>query len=105
MSENALSYLLLREGWRARHVPHGWRSSFSTIMNEWAIMSGGPRDGLIIDLMLAHIPIGLSASELRYMRAAFLDRRRALATIWARMLLDGGCPVEEIVTGRLRRRS
>lgn len=105
MSENALSYLLLREGWRDRHVPHGWRSSFSTIMNEWAIISGGPRDGLIIDLMLAHIPTGLSASELRYMRAGFLERRRLLATIWAGMLLDGACPVEDIVGGRRRRKT
>jgi hypothetical protein len=44
MSENALSYLHLREGLRGRHVPHGWRSSFSTVMNEWVIEHGGPRD-------------------------------------------------------------
>ena len=34
MSENALGYLLGRAGFRGQHVPHGWRSSFSTIMNE-----------------------------------------------------------------------
>ncbi|MBA2933880.1 integrase arm-type DNA-binding domain-containing protein [Sphingomonas sp. CGMCC 1.13654] len=103
MSENALSYLYLREGLRKRHVPHGWRSSFSTIMNEWVIENGGPRDPLIIDLMLAHVPTGISTSELRYMRAAFIERRRKLATIWAEMLLQGACPVEILAQGRRRR--
>ena len=103
MSENALSYLYLREGLRKLQVPHGWRASFSTIMNEWVIENGGPRDPLILDLMLAHIPIGISPSELRYMRAGFLERRRKLATIWAEMLLDGACPVEAIGQGRRRR--
>ncbi|HNK16648.1 MAG TPA: integrase arm-type DNA-binding domain-containing protein, partial [Nitrospira sp.] len=36
MSENTLSYFYNRCGYQGRHVPHGWRSSFSTIMNEWA---------------------------------------------------------------------
>jgi len=35
-SENAIGYLYNREGYKGRHVPHGWRSSFSTIMNEQA---------------------------------------------------------------------
>lgn len=104
MSENALSYLYLREGLRRRQVPHGWRSSFSTIMNEWIVEHGGPRDPLIIDLMLAHTPTGLSSSELRYMRAGFIDRRRKLAAIWAEMLLADACPVEQIGEGRRRRR-
>lgn len=34
MSENAIGYLLNRAGYHSRHVPHGWRASFSTIMNE-----------------------------------------------------------------------
>lgn len=105
MSENALSYLYLREGLRKRHVPHGWRASFSTIMNEWVIENGGPRDPLILDLMLAHIPTGISASELRYMRAGFIERRRKLATIWAELLLVGADPVEALAEGRRRRRS
>jgi integrase len=36
MSENTLSYFYNRCGFQGRHVPHGWRASFSTIMNEWA---------------------------------------------------------------------
>jgi len=34
MSENALSYLLKRAHLSGKHVPHGWRSTFSTVMNE-----------------------------------------------------------------------
>ena len=36
MSENAIGYLLNRAGYHGRHVPHGFRAAFSTIMNEWA---------------------------------------------------------------------
>ena len=105
MSENALSYLLLREGLRKRHVPHGWRSTFSTIMNEWIVEHGGPRDPLIIDLMLAHTPTGLSGSELRYMRAGFIDRRRKLAAIWTDILLSDALAVGQIGEGRRRRKA
>src|SRR3546814_6244496 len=34
MSENAIGYLLNRAGYHGHHVPHGFRASFSTIMNE-----------------------------------------------------------------------
>lgn len=34
MSENAMGYLLNRAGYHSKHAPHGFRSSFSTIMNE-----------------------------------------------------------------------
>ena len=105
MSENALSSLFLREGLRKRHVPHGWRSTFSTIMNEWIVEHGGPRDPLIIDLMLAHTPTGLSGSELRYMRASFIDRRRKLAAIWADILLADALAVGQIGEGRRRRKA
>jgi integrase len=33
-SENAIGYLLNRAGYHHRHVPHGWRATFSTVMNE-----------------------------------------------------------------------
>ncbi|WP_420493682.1 tyrosine-type recombinase/integrase [Qipengyuania pacifica] len=75
ISENAIGYLYNREGYQGRHVPHGWRSSFSTIMNEQAERALGSdvrllADRMIVDLMLAHSPKGMSASELRYNRAA-----------------------------------
>lgn len=87
MSENTLSYFYNRCGYQGRHVPHGWRSSFSTIMNEWAERNGSASDRHIIDLMLAHVPDGVSASESAYNRAAFMDRRREIAQEWGRLLL------------------
>lgn len=42
----------------------------------------------MIDLMLAHIPEGVSGSEGAYNRAAFLDRRREIAEEWAKMLFE-----------------
>jgi len=87
MSENTLSYFYNRCGYQGRHVPHGWRSSFSTIMNEWAERNGTASDRHIIDLMLAHVPDGVSASEGAYNRAAFMERRREIAEEWGRMLL------------------
>jgi integrase len=104
MSENALNYLYLREGLRGRHVPHGWRSTFSTIMNEWALKNGRDKDRMIIDLMLAHLPTGISATELKYNRAAFIDRRRELSTIWVSMLFREAPGAEALLEGRRRRR-
>lgn len=43
----------------------------------------------IIDLMLAHVPEGISGSEGAYNSAALLDRRRELAEEWGRMVF--GC--------------
>lgn len=91
MSENAIGYLYNREGYKGRHVPHGWRSSFSTIMNSLSERraDGNDRliiDRLIIDLMLAHTPAGLSEAELIYNRAAYPERRRELAIIWADLI-------------------
>ena len=87
MSENTLSYFYNRCGYQGRHVPHGWRASFSTIMNEWAERGGTPGDRHVIDLMLAHVPEGVSGSEGAYNRAAFLQRRREIADAWGTMLL------------------
>jgi integrase len=87
MSENALGYLLNRTGYHGRHVPHGFRASFSTIMNEWAADHGQVGDRAVIDLMLAHVPA--NKVEGAYNRAAYMPRRRELAQIWAGMLFSG----------------
>ena len=55
-------------------------------MNEWAERNGTASDRHIIDLMLAHVPDGVSASEGAYNRAAFMERRRELAEEWGRMI-------------------
>lgn len=87
MSENAIGYLLNRAGYHGHHVPHGFRAAFSTIMNEWAERDGKDHDRQVIDLMLAHVPT--AKVEGVYNRAAYMPRRRELATIWADMLSEG----------------
>lgn len=108
MTENAIGYLYNREGYKGRHVPHGWRSSFSTIMNEQAERELGTdlrllADRLIIDLMLAHTPAGMSATELRYNRARYMDRRRELAQRWADMIMEGALSPAEVIDSPRRK--
>jgi integrase len=97
MSENALSYAYNRAGHYGRHVPHGWRASFSTIMNEWIANHGRDTDRAVIDGMLAHKPKGVSGSEMAYNRALHMTRRRELATIWADMLCEGLVPADALL--------
>lgn len=95
MSDSAVSSLYKRiDGgrYKGKHVPHGWRSAFSTIMNEWAMEHGKEGDRLLIDLMLAHKPKGISGSEFAYMRAKFTARRRTLAEVWAGIITAGLAP-------------
>ena len=89
MSDAALSTLYKRRGFRGRHVPHGWRAAFSTIMNERAVELDRDGDRLAIDLMLAHVPRGMSASEFAYNRARYSARRRELAQVWADLITTG----------------
>ncbi|WP_298282769.1 integrase arm-type DNA-binding domain-containing protein [Novosphingobium sp.] len=98
MSENTLSYFYNRCGYQGRHVPHGWRASFSTVMNEWAERNGTPADRHVIDLMLAHVPDGVSGSESAYNRAGYLPRRREIAEAWAEMLMKDFCHPSKILT-------
>lgn len=95
MSENALGYLLNRAGYHHRHVPHGWRSTFSTVMNERF-----PADRPVIDLMLAHVP--KDKVESAYNRAAHLERRLALAQLWADLIMEGRPAARDLLTGRRR---
>lgn len=41
----------------------------------------------VIDLMLAHVPKGLSSSEAAYNRSEHMEQRRELAQEWADLLL------------------
>lgn len=95
-SENAIGYLYNRAGWRGRHVPHGWRAAFSTIMNERAQAAGNASDRAIIDLMLAHAP--KDKVESAYNRAMFMERRREIAEEWAELLLVGARPASALLT-------
>lgn len=78
----AIGSLYKRAGFAGRHVPHGWRATFSTIMNERF-----PLERAAIDLALAHTPKGASESEAVYNRALLLDQRRSLFDRWGAMLI------------------
>jgi integrase len=93
MTGEALSCLLDRAGFKGQHVPHGWRSAFSTIMNEVAEREGRPGDRAIIDLMLAHTP--KDQVEKIYNRSAYMPRRRELGQAWADLLI---CPTDDSVS-------
>ena len=95
MSENAIGYLLNRAGYHSRHVPHGWRATFSSVMNE-----AHRPDRHVIDLMLAHAP--QDKTEAAYNRALHMTRRRELAQEWADTLLEGAADLAEVVAGRRR---
>jgi hypothetical protein len=102
MSENALSFIYKREGYKGKHVPHGWRSSFSTVMNERTARESDldikkALDRHIIDLMLAHRASGVSATELIYNRAKYMDRRREIANDWANLLLEKAVDLDYIL--------
>ena len=96
MSENALSSAYRASpAFAGRHVPHGWRSTFSTIMNERAADLERAGDREIIDLMLGHKPEGVEAT---YNRAAYMNRRRQIAQEWADLLSEGLAPPEQLLT-------
>lgn len=65
-----------------KHVPHGWRAAFSTVMNE-----RHPGNHRVIDRVLAHASKG--AVEERYNRAQHEAQARALACEWANEVLAG----------------
>jgi integrase len=95
ISENAIGYLYNRAGYHGRHVPHGWRAAFSTIMNERAERLGRPTDRAVIDLMLAHVPA--NRVEGAYNRAAFMERRREIANEWADLLMETASSAAELL--------
>lgn len=76
----AIGELHIRASYGDRHVPHGWRAAFSTILNE-----AYPADRLAIDRALAHQPSDMSKVEGAYNRAQFLERRRFLFERWAEL--------------------
>jgi integrase len=81
MSENAMTYALNRAGFQGKHCSHGWRSSFSTIMNE-------EEEGFeIIETSLAHV-VGNAVSR-AYNRNNYIEKRKELMQRWADMIFQG----------------
>lgn len=95
MSDSTVSKLYRDNGYRGVHVPHGWRASFSTIMNERAMAAKNPGDRVVIDLMLAHMQDGI---EPIYNRAAYMERRAEIAQEWADLLLEGMPSPADLIT-------
>lgn len=80
LGERAIGDLYDRAGYAGRHVPHGWRASFSTILNDQL----GETWSEAIDRGLAHATKG--KVEGAYNRAQQLGRRRELFSTWAMIL-------------------
>ena len=102
MSTNAIEQLYRREGYRDRHVPHGWRTAFLTIMNERLEDTSRDADIRILDMMLAHKPKGVSGSEFAYNRAKFKARRRRFAEQWAELISEGLSHPNDLIDGHTR---
>lgn len=109
LSENAVGYLYNRLGYKGQHVAHGWRSSFSTLMNAHfaSLYPVGTKPQMIIerfyiDLMLAHMPEGMSATELRYNRSSYMDQRRQIAELWASWIMEGRSEANDLLDGPRR---
>ena len=79
MGEGAIRQLYIDAGYGGRHVPHGWRASFSTILNEAA-----PEESDIIEMALAHTQ--KNKVKAAYDRATQMARRRALFDRWGAMI-------------------
>lgn len=83
IGEAAIGALYVRAGFAGRHVPHGWRATFATILNERC-----PGDHTAIDRALAHAPKDKVAAA--YDRSEQLTRRAALFQTWADELVAPG---------------
>lgn len=80
IAAGAIRELYERVGFGGRHVPHGWRASFSTILNEEL----GPEWRFDIDAALGHA--GKGKVEAAYNRSVQLARRRELMERWGALL-------------------
>jgi len=90
ISEGALGEMLERAGYKGRHVPHGWRAAFSTIMN-----GRRPADRAVIDLMLAHE--SKDKVEAAYNRQTHWSTRVEIAAEWAKLIMKGRPPAAALL--------
>jgi len=92
MSGNTLLFALGDAGYHGIHSPHGWRTTFSTNMNELHT-----HERHVIDFAMGHKPPGVSGI---YNRAEYLARRRELAIEYANLLLAGFAPAADLLGAR-----
>ncbi|MEH3103420.1 MAG: integrase arm-type DNA-binding domain-containing protein [Sphingomonas phyllosphaerae] len=87
IGEGTINALYGRTHFAGRHVVHGWRATFSTVMNEQR-----PADRQVIDQALGHVlkhDDGTTAKvEGAYNRAKHLAPRRRLFEEWAEILIN-----------------
>lgn len=95
ISESAIGRLYSKSRYAGRHVPHGWRAAFSTIMNEEA-----PAERAVIDQALGHV--AKDKVEAAYNRATQMVRRRHVLQRWATMLASDLAPARQLVPPNLR---
>ncbi|KTT72600.1 tyrosine-type recombinase/integrase [Sphingomonas endophytica] len=85
IAEGAIGALYDRAGFGDRHVPHGWRATFSTVMNERR-----PEARQTIDRTLGHALKDedgkVAKVEGAYNRSELVDARRAILDEWAAIL-------------------
>jgi len=106
LDDNALNeyldHTLRRAGLGKVQTVHGWRSTFSTIMNE-----RNPGDFRVIDAMLAHaayrdspearLPARGASVERRYNHATHQSARHRIAADWADLLLEDAPPAFALI--------
>jgi len=81
LSENAINQALKRMGYQGIHCAHGWRTTFSTMLNEMNVNSDA------VEKQLAHNIKG-GAVRQAYLQSNFLEQRRGIVQQWANYL-DG----------------
>ncbi|GAA3708704.1 tyrosine-type recombinase/integrase [Sphingomonas cynarae] len=99
IGESAIGRLYHRAGFGDRHVPHGWRASFSTILN---LRMPGERGA--IDRALGHVGAGDEekdeginrAVEGVYNRGVDMPRRQRLFDEWASILTSDSATGEPV---------
>jgi integrase len=69
--------------WRSGHVPHGWRATFISIMNQRL-----PGRAIVTQSMLAHVIQGV-AGDYDFADYTMTPEAREFAQNWADLLLDG----------------
>jgi integrase len=84
IGEGAIGELYDQAGYAGRHVPHGWRATFSTLLNDRF-----PGDRGLIDQALAHVA-HKGRVEAAYNRAQHQERMRDLFQRWADLIAPAG---------------
>lgn len=86
IAESAIGALYRKAGFAGRHVPHGWRATFSTILNEKY-----PAERVTIDRALGHAAKKGAEVNVKvegaYNRSKQIEPRRRVMQIWADLLM------------------